>query len=204
MLNFKIKHNNGMTLVELIVAISLFAILSLAVSGSIASFYKYNAYSISQSYQISNARRGVDALVRDIREMTYADDGAFPLSIMEDNKIGFFSDIDKDDSVEYVEYELATTTLEKRVYDATGTPPVYNIGIPDEIFILSEYVQNINQSTTTFEYYDGSGLIATPSSTVTDIKYIKVKAIINIDPIRSPSAFMLRSSAAPRNLKDNL
>jgi len=196
------KNNKGMTLVEVVVVLSIFTVLSLAVSNSIAAFYKMNAYTISQSYQVSNARRGVDTLVRDVREMTYADDGSFPVSVMEDHKIGFFSDIDRDDSVEYVEYELmSTTTLQKRVYDAIGSPPVYDTSTADEVFTLSEYVQNLNQGTATFKYYDDSG---NSVLNVTDVRYVTVQTIINIDPIRDPGEFMLRSSAAPRNLKDNL
>jgi len=196
------KNNKGMTLVEVVVVLSIFTVLSLAVSNRIAAFYKMNAYTISQSYQVSNARRGVDTLVRDVREMTYADDGSFPVSVMEDHKIGFFSDIDRDDSVEYVEYELmSTTTLQKRVYDAIGSPPVYDTSTADEVFTLSEYVQNLNQGTVTFKYYDDSG---NSVLNVTDVRYVTVQTIINIDPIRDPGEFMLRSSAAPRNLKDNL
>lgn len=194
---------SGLTLVETIIIISLFAILSLAVAESIASFYSVNAYTIAQSYQVNHARQGIESLVRDLREMTLGDDGTFPLAIMDPNEVGFYSDIDKDNSVEYVEYEVSTTTLEKRIYNATGSPPVYNFGVPDQTIILSEYVQNILQGTSTFLYYDQNGLLATPTSTVTDIKYIGVKLIVNIDPVRDPGEFTLRSSAALRNLKES-
>lgn len=192
----------GMTFVETIVILSVFTIVMLAVSESIVSFYRFNAYTIAQSYQVSSARRGMELLVRDLREMTFADDGTFPLARMEDHLVGFYSDIDRDDSVEYVEYELSTTTLYKRIYNATGSPPVYDTATPDTTLTISEYVQNELQATTTFVYYDGMGLEATPTSTVTDIQYIEAKIIVNIDPARDPGEFMLRSSAALRNLKD--
>jgi hypothetical protein len=192
-----------MTLVEMLVVVALFTLLMVAVMSSVASFYTYNAYTISQAYQVNNARRGVDFLIRDIREMTFADDGAFPLVEMEDHKITFYSDIDRDDSVEYVEYELASTTLEKRVYNATGSPPIYNLEDPDEILILSEFVQNLSQGAETFTYYDDMGNIASATSTVTDVRYIELRIIVNIDPIRDPGEFMLRSSVAPRNLKED-
>lgn len=194
------EGSRGISMVELLLIVAVFTILMIAVMTSISSFYRYNGYTIAQSYQVSNARSGIDVLVRDIREMTYADNGAFPLVEMEDHRIGFYSDIDRDDSVEYVEYELATTTIEKRVYNATGSPPVYDFGTVDEQFILSEYVQNLNQSTTTFAYYDEVGNATT---TITAVKYIEAKIIVNIDPVRDPGEFMLRSSAAPRNLKEN-
>src|SRR5690606_22447906 len=119
-------RNSGFSLTETVVVIFVYTLVMFAVFQSIATFYKYNAYSVAQSFQVSQARRGMEILVRDIREMTFADDGTFPLAVMEDNRIGFYSDIDRDNSVEYVEYELSSTTLEKRIYGATGNPPVYS------------------------------------------------------------------------------
>lgn len=201
--HLKINTQRGFTLAETVVVIFVYSLVMFAVFQSIATFYKYNAYSVAQSFQVSQARRGMEVLVRDIREMTFADDGTFPLAIMEENRIGFYSDIDRDNSVEYVEYELASTTLEKRIYGATGNPPVYG-STPEETHVLSEYVQNLNQGTTTFFYFDSSGNPATATTTVTDIVYVAAQIIVNIDPVRDPGQFMLRSSAALRNLKENL
>jgi len=194
--------NKGMTLVEMIIVLALFTILSLAILNGIAAFYRYNAYSIAQSYQVDNARRGVEYLVRDIREMTYADDGSFPLVDMEDNRIMFYSDIDRDFSVELVEYELSGTTLYKNVYEAVGSPPVYDTSTTSLSTNISVYVQNDVQDIEIFKYYDGNGLLAATSTTVSDIRYIEVALIINIDPIRDPGEFLLRSSASLRNLKE--
>lgn len=194
--------NKGFTFVEMIVVIGISTIVMFAIMQSIATFYRFNAYSFAQSYQVQTARRGMDILVRDIREMTFADDGTFPLAITEDNKIGFFSDVDRDHSVEYIEYELATTTLEKRIYGAIGNPPVYS-STPEETHILSIYVQNLLQAVPTFTYYDSSGTAATASTSATDIVYVEAQIIVNIDPVRDPGEFSLRSSAALRNLKEN-
>lgn len=198
------KTTKGFSLVEMIVVLGLFSIVSLVVSENIVTFYRLNGYTIAQSYQIDTARRGIEHLVQDLREMTYADDGAFPLVIKEDYRVGFYSDIDHDDSVEYVEYILlpATATIEKRIFNAVGTPKVYNTtGTPDEVNIMSEYVQNDIQSTPVFVYYDTNGQPATGATNITDIRYVQMNVIVNIDPVRDPGEFMLRSSAALRNLK---
>ena len=193
-----------MTLVETIIVVTIFSILSLILADIITTFYKHNAYTIAQSNQVSHARRGVESLVRDIREMTYADDGSFPLVTMGEHSISFYSDIDRDDSVELVVYNLASTTLYKNVYDASGFPPTYSTSTPDQTFIISEYVQNLLQSQTSFTYYGADGNEVATSSSVTDVRYIDTKLIINIDPVRDPGEFMLRSSASLRNLKDDL
>jgi len=195
----------GFTLVESLVVIALFSILAVAIGNSIHSLYRHNAYTFSQAYQVQNARTGVQSLVRDLREMTFADNGAFPLERMETHFIGFYSDIDRDNSVEYVEYELiGTSTLEKRVYNASGTPPTYQTATPDETFTVAEYVQNIDQDVDTFNYFDAAGTAVASTSGLTDVRYIETRMIINIDPVRDPGEYMLRSSAALRNVKENI
>ena len=144
----------GLSLVETVIIVALFSILMIVISESVASFYRLNAYTIAQAYQVDAARRGVDLLVRDLREMTFADDGTFPLVSMGTTSVGFFSDIDRDSSVEYVVYRLASTTLMKYVYNATGTPPTYSTSTPAETSTLSEYVQNSLQNVPMFVYYE--------------------------------------------------
>lgn len=186
----------------MMVVLALFSVLSLVILNGIASFYRYNAYTIAQAYQVNFARRGVETIVRDLREMTYADDGAFPLVSKDTHAVMFYSDIDRDDSVELVEYELASSTLYKYVYDAVGSPPAYSTSTPDQTFVISEYVNNLTQAQDTFTYYDTAGNLATSTVSVADVRYIDVGVIINIDPIRDPGEFLLRSSASLRNLKE--
>jgi type II secretory pathway component PulJ len=189
--------------VEVVVTVSIFTVIMYAMFRSIETFYAYNAYSIAQAHQVDHARRGMEILVRDMREMTFADDGAFPLVVMDPNTIGFFSDIDRDNSVEYVEYTLDGTTLQKNIYGATGSPPVYAT-TSEATHILSLYVQNGTQGTSTFYYYDTAGELTGTSSNVTDVAYIRAQIIVNIDQNRDPGQFMLRSSASLRNMKEGL
>ncbi len=194
----------GFSLVETIVVVALFTVVMLAVTESIATFYRLNAYTIAQSYQVDTARRGTEQLVRDLREMTFADDGTFPLTLMGDYQVGFYSDVDHDNSVEYITYSLSSTTLQKKIFNATGSPPVYSTTSPESTMTLTEYTQNTLQGIPIFVYYDGEGNKATATTTVTDIRYIEVSVIVNIDPIRDPGQYMLRSSAALRNLKNEI
>ena len=190
-----------MTLVEVIVVSALFALLMAGVAESIYVIYNSNAYAIAQAAQIDYARRGMHTLVSDMREMTYSDNGAFPLVTMKPNEIGFYSDIDHDNSVEYVQYkyDAASTTFEKMVYNATGTPATYPT-TPDQTYTLSSYVQNELTSTSTFFYYDKNGDQLTSSSSIADVRYITAQIIVNVDPVRDPGEFLITGSAALRNL----
>lgn len=194
------RTQKGFTLVEMLTVIGVSSMITLAIFQSIVSFYQYNGYTIAQAYQVEYARRGTEQLVRDLREMTYADNGAFPLVQRGDYSIGFYSDIDRDASVEYIEYQLATTTLQKRVYNALGTPASYSTTTPSETHILSEYVQNEIQGNPIFVYYDSNGQVATSSTNMSDIAYVQISVIVNIDILRDPDQYMLRTSASLRNL----
>jgi prepilin-type N-terminal cleavage/methylation domain-containing protein len=194
----------GMTLVEMIIAIGIYTVLMLAITSSTTTFYRYNAYALEQANEVDNARRGVTQWNRDVKEMTTAEDGTWPMAISGEHRLGYYSDTDRDDSVEYVEYILASTTLRKFTYNPTGSPATYDLTTPDSEEILSEYVQNRNQATSTFFYYDNNGVQLASTSPIINIRYIQMQIIVNIDPDRNPGEFMLRSSLAPRNLKDNL
>lgn len=204
---FKLPHfysNAGMTLVEMLVIVSIYTILMIAITTSIADLYRINSYAIAQANEVDNARRGVTQWNRDAKEMTTAEDGTYPVAVIDEHHFGYYSDTDKDESVEYVEYILASTTLTKYTYNPSGSPSTYDLTTPDGEQTLSLYVQNIIQSTSTFMYYDDMGNKLSSTSPIIDVKYIKAQIIVNIDPVRSPGEFMLRSSIAPRNLKDNL
>jgi hypothetical protein len=193
-----------MTLIETLVVIGIYTVLMLAITLSIDNLYDLNSYSIAQAGEVDNARRGMTAWNRDAKEMTVAEDGNYPVAVIEEHRFGYYSDTDLDDSVEYVEYVLATTTLTKFTYNPSGSPASYDFTTPDSTEILSRYVQNINQGLPTFEYFDNAGTQLASTSPIIDVRYITAQIIVNIDPIRAPGEFMLRSSLAPRNLKDNL
>lgn len=195
---------SGITFVEMIVIIGIGTVLLLVISTTIVNLYKTNAYAFAQGGEVDNARRGVTQFNRDAKEMTVAEDGNYPVNVIDEHHFGYFSDTDLDESVEYVEYILAGTTLTKYTYDPTGTPPSYDFSTPDSETILSLYVQNINQGIPTFTYFDNAGNQLASTSPIIDVRYITAELIVNIDPVRAPGEFMLRTSLAPRNLKDNL
>jgi type II secretory pathway component PulJ len=197
--------SSGFTLIEAVMVVALNTLLLFVITNTITQLYKNHGYTFEQSNEIEVARKGMGTWVRDAREMTSGANGAFAIVRAGTSTIGFFSDIDKDNSIEYVEYTLGTsTTLRKFTYNPTASS-TYSTTTPSSIEIMSEYVQNGRQNVDIFRYYNSNGvLIASPQAMISDITYITMNLIVNIDPIRSPGEFMLQGSAAPRNLKINL
>lgn len=203
--NPNIVKQHGFTLVEAIVVVALNAVLLLVITSTVTQLYKNYGYTFEQSNEIEVARKGLGTWVRDAREMTTGANGAFALVRAGTSTIGFYSDIDKDNRIEYVEYVLGTsTTLRKFTYNPTATSS-YSTTTASSIEIMSEYVQNRIQNVPIFRYYNSNGTqIASPQAMISDITYVTMNIIVNIDPVRSPGEFMLQGSAAPRNLKTNL
>lgn len=194
----------GMTFIEMIVIISIYTLLVLAIFTSVTSLYRQNSYAMSQANEVDNARRGMMKWQQDAKEMATGADGTYPIDVIDEHHLAFYGDTDLDNSVEYIEYVVASTTLTKYIYDPSGMPPTYNLSTPSAEETLSLYVQNINQGVPTFTYYDNDSNQLSSTSPVIDVRYVKAQIIVNIDPIQSPGEFMLKSSVAPRNLKDNL
>jgi type II secretory pathway component PulJ len=194
----------GMTLVEAVVAVGIYTLLMLVITTTVVELYQSNSYTMAQANEVDTARRGLLAWTQDAREMLSSAEGTWPISIMESQRMGFYSDIDRDDDIEYVIYQLASTTLYRYTYEPTGSPPTYSTTSPSATYRLSEYVQNLIQGTSTFRYFDTNGVELFPGALLTDVRYVETQLIVNIDPIREPGEFMLRASVAPRNLKDNL
>lgn len=198
------RYRQGMTLVELVVVIAVYVVLMGAIMSMVTGLYNNNAYTMAQAREIDTARRGIQVWTQDAREMLSSAEGAWPIAIMEPHRMAFYSDVDRDETIELVIYTLASTTLYKYTYEPTGSPPTYSTSTPNVSYVLSEFVQNLTQASSTFLYYDTNGAELSVSDLLTDVRYIRVGVIVNIDPIKSPGEFMLRASAAPRNLKDNL
>jgi prepilin-type N-terminal cleavage/methylation domain-containing protein len=199
----KLRLNRGMTFVEMIVALGIFAVIILVISYSIFTFYKYNAYGIEQSSAINSARRGIEPAINNIREATYSDEGAYPIISAAVNSFSFYSDIDSDNNIEKVRIFLDGNIFKKGVTESAGNPPVYN-GQPESIFILSDNIINSSRGVDVFKYYDNNGVEVTNLSNISDITFVTMDVIVNVDPNRAPSEFTLRASAAIRNLKSNL
>ncbi len=187
----------GLTIIETLVYISIFALAIGVISGFIIHLYRSNAYTIEQAYAVNSARKGVEIMTREIREATYSDTGAYPVISSAPQSFSFYSDIDKDKNIEKVRYFLDGYNLKKGVTKAIGDPPEYN-NANEDINIISDNVRNGDMHV--FTYYNASSTEVTDLSNLTDIRLVKVNIIVNIDPARPPEEFTLRSSSQIRNL----
>lgn len=192
----------GISLIETIVTIGIFTLIMAVMVSSLIFFYRANAFNIEQAFAVSSGRRGVEQMVQFIREATFAEDGSFPIAEIGTSTITFYSDIDLDNSVERVKFILSGSDFFKEVTNASGDPLSY-APTPDSVSTISDNVRNNLENTDIFEYFDSSGTQIGDFSEITEVAFIRVTLIVNINPTRLPNEFTLRSSATLRNLRVN-
>lgn len=98
----------GFTIIETLVTIVIFTIAFGAVSGFIIMAYRTHGYTWQQSVAIDEACKGIEIMVKEIREARSGDDGSYPIERADDKEFVFYSDIDKDGGTERVRYFLGT------------------------------------------------------------------------------------------------
>lgn len=98
------NYKLGFTLIETIVTVAIFIFALGAVATFIIMGYRGQAYTLEQSSAINEARRGIETMVKELREARIGDDGSYSIAKAEDYEIIFYSDIDKDGATERVRY----------------------------------------------------------------------------------------------------
>jgi len=207
----------GFTIIETLVTIAIFVLSMGAVTGFIVMALRTQSYTWQQSIAIGEAQRGIETMVKEIREARSGDNGSYIIEKADDYEFIFYSDIDKDEATERVRYFVQGTDFKKEVIEPVGFP----ISYPEEnkkSFTLSQYVRN---QPPIFKYYNGDWLgeaycqthptekvcldnpLPTPAR-VKETKLMHFYLIINVDPNRPPQDFELTSDAQLRNLKTNL
>lgn len=196
----KYSASRGLTLMEMIVTIGVVALITAAIAQAVTTFYRANRVALEESYQIRSAQKGLDALIRDLREATYGDTGAYPLESIASSSITFYSDIDRTSPIERIRYELKGQTLTRTVTQSAGTPPTYTNG-PTATTTVSDFVRNFGDNISLFRYYNSAGAEVTSASDIASIVSVSVNLVVDITPIHAPGEFTLKSSATLRNLR---
>ena len=191
--------NRGLTFIETLIWVAVFVSTMGAIVVSLLSFYRANTYAIEQAQAVSEARRGIERSVQQIREISFASDGAYPIISIEPNQFYFYSDIDSDPLVERVRIYVEDLYLKQGVTKATGDPLSYSGA--ETLTTISEDIRNIDQSVTTFRYYGVSGDEVLDGD-VTAVRFVTIDLVVNVSPDKLPNQLTLRSSATLRNLRN--
>jgi hypothetical protein len=188
-----------MSFIEMMVTVGVFVFAMLAITSSVQYFYRTNTYAIEQSSAVAEAQRGVETVVKAMREATHSSAGAYPIITFGPSEFAFYANIDSDAFIERIRYFVQGTSLMREVTDPSGDPPVY--GAVQVTSIISETVRNLEQNVDLFAYYDAEGDLITDYSDIGAVRFVTMNIVVNVNPDRLPNQLTLRSSAALRNVR---
>lgn len=196
-----------MTLVELMIAI---AILTIGMEGFTLLFLRSwdtNKFILEEGMASAAASRANNIVVKHLRSIRQADNGDFPVEKADDFDLEVYVNVDEDDATERVHFflDMDTDELKMGIADPIDTLPISYPNDDDTVSVLANYVVNEADDPVFFYYnndYPGDDVnnpIVTPAS-VSLIRLIRVKLLVNIDPIHAPNNINIESFANLRNL----
>ncbi len=192
-------NNQGSTLLEVIIYVTVFGIIIIGISNAVLSVYKTRVFVYEQIQSGAESRRGLSLLVGDIREASYGDNGAYPVENISDYSFTFYSDIDNDNKVERIRYFVEDGVLKRGVTKSSGIPPVYDSN-NESVSNISLYVQNEDQNIPLFTFYDNSGNQIDSNLDLIDIRYVVIHMATDLNPNRQPEQYIFKTTATLRNL----
>lgn len=200
-------HELGFTYLELLVGLGIVITVIAALVGMQVMLRQSYLFSFNLSAATDRANSVAQDMVRALRGARPSETGAYPLVVLDDQQIVFYSDIDADKRVERVRFFLEGTQQKRGVIEPTDFPVSYPVE-NETVKVLSEYVQNGTQPV--FYYYNGDWPTDTTNnplpavSRLSETRFIQLSLTVNADPSRPESDFYLSPYVQLRNLKENL
>lgn len=191
---------HGLTLIESVVWVGIFTLVMATLISSLLYFYKTNRYVLQEAVAIASTQRVMDATIKTIRAATYSQVGAYPLVSVGANQITFYaSTIAGSTIIQRVRFFVTGTTLQVGTVLPTGNPYTYNPS-NEIITFVGDYIQNLTVGTSTFKYFDNTGVEITDYSLIQKVRFVTMNAVVDVSTTTAPVATVLSSSAALRNL----
>jgi len=207
MKNYITNKQHGFTLLEVIMAMFLFSIITAFVALFSVYYFQNYSFSYEEQQQVGYAQGALTQMMREIRKAQNSDDGSWPLVLTNDNEFTFFADVTGDGRADKVHYFLSGTDLKRGVIQPTAVPVSYPAGNE----VVATLVSNMNASASAiFQYYNGdwpadtvnNPLIA--SQRILNTRFVKATININVKANFGAQPFSLSSGVTIRSMKTNL
>jgi prepilin-type N-terminal cleavage/methylation domain-containing protein len=201
------KTLRGMTLVELMVAISIMLIAMGGFTTLFLQSWKTNGFILETGLASSAASRAVGVAVSELRTVQQGENGDYPIEAGDDFELIAYIDIDNDGVTERVRYFLEDGQFKRGVREPSATQPVTYANGDGAVMVLASDIAN-EPTEPLFNYYNEdypgdtvNNPLGTPIA-VRDARLAKIRLVINIDPNNAPDDTNIESFVQFRNLND--
>lgn len=198
-------RQRGMTLIETLVALGVFALLVVAIGSFARDVFFFNDVIQIGLNNVTEARKVLRPFANEVRGAQPSNLGAFAIAQTATSSFAFYSDIDADGVRERVRYFVEGDEFKKGIIEPTGNPLTYN---PANETII-KVIRDVVPGPYIFSYYDTNyaGSTTTPALvdpvTPTDVRLVRVDLTVDANPNRAPSLMTVTTQVTVRNLKDN-
>ena len=200
-------NKKGFTIIELVVVIGIFSLLSLAVAWILITSLRSNTTAWDQLQAENDAGKVLKDIVNEVRRAESSDIGAYALSTTTPYELAFYANIDNDSYKELVRFKLQGTELIKGITKPSGNPLDYN-STTEQFSTIARDVVNIQKNDPLFYYYDknysGTQSALTPPVNITDVRMVKAVIEIDRNPTKSPIILTAQSMVQIRSLGDGI
>ncbi|KKT04053.1 MAG: hypothetical protein UV82_C0012G0038 [Candidatus Magasanikbacteria bacterium GW2011_GWD2_43_18] len=195
----------GFTLMEVMVALGMFALISVAVGWILIHSVRSTNIIWEQLATQNDGRAAVQQFVDDVRRAETSSIGSYPIAAASSTAFVFYANVDDDIGREKVRFWIDGTDLKKGVINPSGNPLNYNG--EEFVITIAESVVNITKNISLFEYYNETyPVTSTPlivPDDLTDIRVVRMQLELEKDPTATPVPLHVEAVVSIRNLKSN-
>jgi prepilin-type N-terminal cleavage/methylation domain-containing protein len=199
-----LNQSSGFTLVEVLVSVMVLGLLAIAIATFQKNIFIQNVFLQNSFFAEMEARTALKKMIAEMRTMTSAGTGAYPIALADNHDLTFYADLNNDGLKERIRYFLASSTLMRGQTAPSGLPLTY-VDANEKILPA---VHNVSTSTDIFSYYnkfyEGTSSPLMAPINIPDIRLVQLSLKIDADPNHSPTAMTFTSEVSIRNFKDNL
>lgn len=202
----KISSQRGFTMVEMVISIAIFSVISLVVSSFAKDVFSLNYFLQGSLNAQIDSQHIVKVMITELREAGPSVLGAYPIAVASSSSITFYSDVNNDGLKDKVRYFVSGADLKRGIVSPAGNPLTYVDANEKQSTIVTGFVSS--STLPLFQYfpstYTGTTSPLTSPVDIPSIRLVKITVIIDKDPNRSPVKIITTSQVNIRNLKDNL
>lgn len=196
------NDKRGLTLIEMLVAISITIILLGTVSVFLIRSFYLNKHVVEQGLNISVLQNSLRNFSANLREARQAEDGSYLLASCQEYEVVFYADTDNDGISERLTYYLENNQFKLEITEPNlGENPVsYSTGT-STIRIIGAGIVNAELVEPIFYYYEeDAGVPLETGFSSSQVELVRIRIYANADTENAPDAMVMETLVRPRNI----
>ncbi len=205
MISFLKKSRDGFSLIEVVIVLGIFGLMSFMVLALRSNVDILKNISTQKLLSRQDVEQTFQIAISEIRSAGPSSLGGYAIEAASSSSLTFYSDIDSDGLFERVTYSIGTSTIRKAVIKPTGNPLTYATSTQ----VTSNLIQYVTLATSTplFQYF-GSSYTGTQTPlaepiAISSIRIVRMSFYTDLDPASAPRPAFFTNTITVRNLRSN-